>query len=148
MSDRKATANAGSDRDRNGRFAKGNAGKRPGTRARATVAAEKLLDGEARKITRRLIEKALEGDPTALKLAMERICPVRRDSPIKADLPPLTCAGDVVGFMAGVVGEIAGGRITPSEGERLAKLAGELARVSDLVEIEARLRALEEAHAH
>lgn len=146
MSDenRKPTANA-EGRTSRGRFAPGNPGKRPGTRARATLAVEKLLDGEARAITRKLIQKALEGDPTALKLAIERICPIRRESPIKADLPPLAGPSDVVAFMGALVGEIAEGRITPGEGERLARLASELARVAELSDFDARLRALEAA---
>jgi hypothetical protein len=49
--------------------ASGNPRGRPnGARNRATVTAEALLDGEAEAISRKLIEKALEGDTTALRL--------------------------------------------------------------------------------
>jgi hypothetical protein len=37
----------------------------------ATMVAEALLDGEAEAITRKVIEKALEGDATALRLCLE-----------------------------------------------------------------------------
>ena len=35
-----------------------------------------LLDGEARALTRKAIERALAGDVTALRLCLERIVPV------------------------------------------------------------------------
>ena len=46
----------------------GNPDGRPkGARNRATVAAERLLDGEADTLTRKAIELAKEGDTTALR---------------------------------------------------------------------------------
>ena len=66
-----------------GRFEKGRsgnpAGKPPGARNRATLAAEKLLDGEAEALTRKAIERAKEGDGVALKMCLDRIIPVRRE---------------------------------------------------------------------
>src|SRR5271167_839746 len=55
------------------------AGKPPGARNRATLAAEKLLDGEAEALTRKAIERANEGDGVALKMCLDRIIPVRRE---------------------------------------------------------------------
>ncbi len=43
-------------------------GRQPGCRNRASLAAEALLDGEAALLTRRAVELAIEGDPTALKI--------------------------------------------------------------------------------
>jgi Family of unknown function (DUF5681) len=48
------------------------AGKPPGARHRATMAAEALLDGEVQALTRKAIERALEGDGVALRLCLER----------------------------------------------------------------------------
>src|SRR5262249_39105368 len=53
------------------------AGRPPGSRNEATLAAEILLEGEAEALTRQAIELALEGDRTALKLCLERILPRR-----------------------------------------------------------------------
>lgn len=62
-----------------GRFKPGQSGNpkgRPvGSRHKATLAAQELLDGEAQAITRKAIEKALEGDGIALRLCLERIVP-------------------------------------------------------------------------
>ena len=42
---------------------------------------EALLDGEAEAITRVAVDKAKEGDTTALRLCLERILPPRKDRP-------------------------------------------------------------------
>ena len=48
------------------------AGRRPGSRNKATLAAATLLDGEALGLTRRDIEVALAGDMLAMKLCLGR----------------------------------------------------------------------------
>jgi Family of unknown function (DUF5681) len=62
-----------------GRWEKGQSGnprgKPRGARNRATLLAEALLDGEAEALTRKAIEKALEGDGMALRLCLERVLP-------------------------------------------------------------------------
>ena len=64
-------------------FAKGRsgnpAGRRRGSRNRATLAAAVLLEGESEALTRKAVELALAGDPVALRLCIERILPVCRE---------------------------------------------------------------------
>jgi Family of unknown function (DUF5681) len=51
----------------------GNPEGRPrGSRNKATMAVEALLDGEANAIARKAVERALEGDMAALRLCLER----------------------------------------------------------------------------
>ena len=57
----------------------GNPNGRPkGRRNRSTLAAAALLDGESEALTRRCIDLAMEGEPTALRLCLSRILPVKR----------------------------------------------------------------------
>jgi hypothetical protein len=49
-------------------------GRLPGTRAKATIAALNILEGEVDKLSRKAVELALAGDVTALRLCLERIC--------------------------------------------------------------------------
>jgi Family of unknown function (DUF5681) len=49
------------------------AGKPKGARNRSTIAAETLLEGEAKALTRKAIELGLAGDTTALRLCLEGI---------------------------------------------------------------------------
>ena len=54
-------------------------GRPKGALNRATFAAQELLDGESEALTRRCTDLAMEGDPTALRLSMARLLPVRRE---------------------------------------------------------------------
>ena len=66
-------------RVRGGPFAKGQSGnpggRRRGSRNKATLAAQMLLADEAEALTRKAVKLALDGDPTALRLCVERILP-------------------------------------------------------------------------
>ena len=68
----------------------GNPSGRPkGSRNKATLAVETLLDGEAEVITRKAIELAKKGDLVAIRLCLDRIAPPRKDRPIPFSLPAL-----------------------------------------------------------
>ena len=65
-----------------GKFARGNRlgrGRPQGSRNKATLAIEALLDGESDKLTRKAVDLAMKGDTTALRLCLERLCPPRKD---------------------------------------------------------------------
>jgi hypothetical protein len=52
------------------------AGRRPGCRNRATLAAEQLLDGEAEALVRKAVELALAGDPVRARTALRKAPPL------------------------------------------------------------------------
>ena len=83
------------------RFQKGKSGNlkgRPrGSRNRSTVAAEMLLENQAAAITQKCVDMAMGGDPTALRLSLSRILPVKRDRNISIDLSDLKGAKDALG---------------------------------------------------
>ena len=114
-------------------FAKGVSGnptgRPPGSRNKATLAVEALLEGEAEALTRKAIERALEGDGQALRLCLDRLAPPRRDRPVSFALPPLKEAADARDAFAAVVRAIAEGELTPSEGVTLAGLIADFASV-------------------
>ena len=65
-----------------------------GSRNKATLIVEALLDGEAEAIVRKVIERAKKGDLIALRLCLDRIAPPRRDRPVRFTVPELGSAGD------------------------------------------------------
>jgi hypothetical protein len=65
-----------------------------GTRHRATQLAEKLM-GDAEDIVRAVISSAKAGDPTAMRLCIERLIPVREGRPVAFDLPNIEAASDI-----------------------------------------------------
>ncbi len=101
----------------------GNPGGRPaGSRNRATLAVQALLEGDAEAITRRVIDLAKKGDMAAIKLVLERILPPRRDIPITITLPSINSTEDITSALAVIIDSVAQGELTPSEGEALASL--------------------------
>jgi hypothetical protein len=130
------------------RFKKGTsgnpAGKKPGTRNKATLAMESLLEGEATEIMRKAAELAKEGDPTAMRLCFERLYPARRDRPVAFTIPELNDANDAAVLSRAIVEAVAQGEITPIEAGELAKLVDMYTRAVTAAEHEARIKALEE----
>jgi hypothetical protein len=124
-------------------FAAGNPGRRPGSRNKASLAVEALLEGEAEALTRVAIEKAKQGDTTALRLCLERLLPPRKDRPVSFQLPPLTSARDAVQASAALLQAVAEGELTPLEAAELSKLVANFVEALKACELEARLEALE-----
>src|SRR5262245_24548995 len=91
------------------RFAKGNGGRKPGSRNKATQIAAALLEGEAKVLVRKAKELALAGDVTMLKFLLGRILPRL----IMIGLPD---AADPVTALMGVLGAVAEGKMSASEG--------------------------------
>jgi hypothetical protein len=125
--------------------ASGNPGGRPaGTRNKAILAMEALLDGEAEAITRVAVDKAKEGDATALRLCLERILPPRKDRPVSFSLPQLGTVTDAPAATAAIVAAVAAADITVSEGSELARLVDTYVRAVEASDLDTRLRAIEE----
>jgi hypothetical protein len=133
-----------SGRNTDGTFGPGNPGKPKGTRHKATQAALALLDGEAEALTRQAVTMALGGDATALRLCLERIAPPRRDAPVTFDLPPMETARDAAKAAGAVLGAVADGDLTPTEGAHIMGLVETYRRTLETSDLEARLRYMEE----
>ena len=73
-----------------------------GSRHRASLAAESLLDGQAQALTQTAVGLALGGDAAALRLCLDRILPPRRERPIRFELPLLKEPADAVSAMAAI----------------------------------------------
>jgi hypothetical protein len=124
-------------------FQPGNPGRPTGARHKATLAAEMLLDGEAAALTRKAVDMALDGDTTALRLCLERICPPRRDRPVRFDLPPLVTAADAPRAMAAIAAAVAAGDLTAGEAADLAGLVERFVKAIEASELAQRLSAIE-----
>jgi hypothetical protein len=126
-------------------FQPGNAGRPRGSRGKATVAAEKLLDGEAKALTRKAIDLAKEGDTTALRLCLERIVPPRKDRPVSFSVPSIANVNEAASLMSALVAAVASGGVTPCEASEVAKVIAGYLETLKISELENRLRLLEEA---
>ena len=122
-------------------------GRRRGFRNRAMLAAATLLAGESEALTRKAVEMALAGDPTAMRLCMERVLPPCRERTVKFRLPPIegTLTGETSGpsardlsrAMNAVTSALARGEITPGEAETIAGLVDTFVRAIETTKKEA-----------
>jgi hypothetical protein len=120
------------------------AGKRPGTRHRATVLAERLMEGEAEGVVRKVIEAAKAGDMTAARLILDRIAPARRGRAVALALPEVIKADDVPAALAAVVAAMGDGALSPDEAAAVSAVIEVQRRAIETAELDARLRAVEE----
>ena len=119
------------------------AGRAPGTRNRATIIAEQLLDCEVRALTRKVLEMALAGDGAAMKLCLDRIIGPRRERPVRFTLPPIAGAADLAAAMAAITGAVSRGELTSGEAYELSQIVDTHLRALDAADFERRLQKLE-----
>ena len=98
------------------------AGRSQGSRNKATLAVEALLDGEVEGLTRKVIDLALDGDTTALRLCLDRLCPPRKDRLVSFKLPPMKAPADAVAAMSALLAAVAKGKVTPGGGANYRRL--------------------------
>jgi hypothetical protein len=128
--------------------ASGNPTGRPkGSRNKATLALEELLDGQAEALTQKAIDLALTGDIAALRLCLDRILPPRKDRPVSFEMPLITTAEDAKQSLAALLTAVAAGNLTPSEASEIGKLIDGYVKSIEITEVLARLDRLEGAKA-
>ena len=118
-------------------------GRRPGSGEVAKLRA--AIAEHVPTILERLVAAALQGDVSAARLLLERVCP-----PLKAteEAAPLALPdGTLTEQGRAVLGAVAAGELAPGQGAALLGAIGTLARVAEVDELERRLAALEATHA-
>ena len=134
-------------RNQAGRFTKGCSGNpsgRPrGIRNKSAKLIEALLAGDAEAVSVSVIDAAKNGDMTAARLVLDRLLPVRRDSPINIPLPQIKTAQDVAAAMAAILKSVGSGELTPDEGQQLSKLLESYLKTLVSSNLEERLIAIE-----
>ena len=134
-------------RNTDGKFTDGNGGRPKGSRNKATIAIDSLLEGQAEALTQTAISKALDGDSIALRLCMDRIAPPMKDKPVVFPLPQMRDAMDASQAAGSVLSAVSDGTLTPIEGTRVMGLIDSYRRTLELTDIEQRLQSLESDHA-
>jgi hypothetical protein len=121
------------------------AGRPKGSRNKATSAVEELLDGEAEALTRKAIDKALEGDMAALRMCLDRLLPPRRDRLVTFELPTIESAGDALKASSAILAACAAGQLSMREAGEFMNLVSSHVRMHESNDLEARITALEAA---
>jgi Zincin-like metallopeptidase/Family of unknown function (DUF5681) len=119
------------------------AGMPKGTRHRATMLAEKLMEDDAENIVRAVVNAAKAGDPTAMRLCVERLVPLRKGRPVVFDLPPVKTAAHIAGAVGELARAMAAGELTVEEASAASSVIEMQRRAIETSDFEVRLRALE-----
>jgi hypothetical protein len=106
----------------------GGPGRPTGSRNKATLALDKLAEGDAR----------------AAELILSRVWPPRKGRPVAMRLPAIETAADLVKALGAVADAVAAGDLTPDEGAGMAAVLETKRRAVETVELEARIAALEQ----
>jgi hypothetical protein len=109
-------------------FAKGNPGRKRGSRNKSTLVAEALLQGEMEGLVRAAIKLAKSGDGPMLKFFLGRR--IAKDRPIQLDLPEINTPEDVVQALNVIARAVSEGEITPTEGAALFSMVESLSRTT------------------
>ena len=124
----------------------GNPSGRPqGSRNKATLIAEQLIDGQAEELVKMCISMAKKGDTTAMKIMMDRLIPPRRDRGIQLALPDVKTPKDVLNVIGTVIKSIGDGKLDADQAKTLARILEVQRKSIETVEIEQRITALEKA---
>ena len=122
-------------------FAKGNGGRRPGSKNQSTLILQALSERDQEELLRKGFELAKAGNIPMLKFILGRILP--RERPIRIDLPQMEFADDAVAALGSIVRAVSEGLISPSEGADLANLVNSYGRAIDMADVVKRLDSLE-----
>ena len=118
-------------------------GRPKGTKDRR-VQYRDLLEPHATNLMCKAVDLAMEGDTTALRLCLDRICPVikAKDEPVLIDglKGPLAEQGEQI------IGAMSKGQITPSEASIAIQTLAVQARITEITDLEQRVKILEETH--
>src|SRR5689334_4846185 len=98
------------------------AGRPPGSRNKKTLALEAAMDERAEEVVTSMLDRAKNGEPAAMRLAMERLAPTGRNRPIAVELPVIKTPQDAELALSVVTDELAAGNLTISEAAALVNL--------------------------
>jgi hypothetical protein len=127
-------------------FERGNTmgkGRPRGSRNQRTVFSE-MMDSHGEALIKQCQVLALKGDPTALRLCLERLLPPCKQSNNRFLLPAVKTASDVGLALQSVLQEVARGRLSAQEGEAIAAILENHRRAIESEEFGKRLQALEQ----
>ena len=127
-----------SRRTRGRPFAKGNPGRKPGSKNKTTVIGHALLKEAEEKLLQKAIEMAEGGDGPMLKFLLDRLLPKERCIELSAN-----DGCDSVERCEAILEAVCAGRIAPNEAAALVSSVASYARIVDSAEVDERLQAIE-----
>jgi len=126
-------------------FQKGKSGNPNGRPQGSGIAGElrKAITENASAIVEAMIDKAKEGDTTAAKVLLDRVCPTLKPEAQTVSLPAMVEAETLLERATAAIVAAAEGELAPDIASQLVSAVGVLSRVAEVQDLEKRLEALE-----
>ena len=119
-------------------FEPGNAGRPKGAKGRK----RQMLESRSDELLEKLIDLALLGDATALRLCIDRLLPRLRAeaAPIKVDI----ASSKIAEIGTSIVAAAMSGKVSPDSARDIVSALADVAKLREHTELEERLRTLEQ----
>jgi hypothetical protein len=124
-------------------FQPGNPGRPPGSKNQLTRLVEQLVDNDAEKLTRKMIQLALAGDVRCLQYCLDRLLPRRSGRSLDVQLPAINNVHDVVLAMGAIATAVSNGNLTAEDASHLVHLLNSYDRAITTSDLVIRLEKLE-----
>lgn len=122
------------------RFGKG----RPaGSRNKATLALEALIEGQGEAVVGTVINAAKNGEISAAKALLDRLVPVRKSAPISARLSSISGPADLEAALLEIFNRVAEQNLSTDEAAQLTAIIAQHAKLHEVLNLENRLAELE-----
>jgi hypothetical protein len=128
-------------------FAHGNKfgrGRPAGSRNKATIALQELMEESGVAIVSKAKLLALQGDRTALRICVDRLLPPMKQRRVRFQLGDISTLDGIATTFAAVLRAMADGKLTPAEAADILAALERQRKILDGIELEARVKALEE----
>lgn len=134
------------ERGKDGRFLTGNSGGGRPTGSRNKLGEQFLekLAADFEKNGQDAIDRVRAEKPDAYLRTIAAILPVPKARAVQIDLPDLKSAQDGLDALNIIIRSVSAGELSVDEGQQLAALVGEHRKATEIVELEARIKALED----
>ncbi len=116
------------------------AGKRPGTKNKSAIFAERIMQKEIKGITNAVVAQALAGDLTAAKLVLDRVAPPQKGRRVTFPMPPIQSLADIVAAHDGLWAAVSSGALSIDEATSLGTLLEKTESVWRSHDLEKRLQ--------
>ncbi len=120
-------------------------GRPSGSRNKATLALEALIDGEGEAIVQNILDEAKNGNTVYGKALLDRLVPPRKSIPTPIDIPQVNTTDDLEIALIQVINDMAKGEITPEEAQTITGVIANHIKLHETLKIEDRLKLVEQA---
>jgi hypothetical protein len=126
----------------------GGPGRPRGSRNAVNLLLDRLAEGEAETMARKVMEAASGGNLGAARLVLNRIWSAPKGRPLQLELPDIRTPADLLAAHAAVATAVSDGRLTAQDGASLSTMLETHRRAFELVAQEAKIDQLDERLRH